>query len=30
MMQLKHIPMDGPQNFRDLGGFLNQEGKMVA
>lgn len=30
MMQLKHIPMDGPQNFRDLGGFLNREGKMVA
>ena len=29
-MQLKHIPMDGPQNFRDLGGFLNQDGKMVA
>lgn len=28
-MQLKHIPMDGPQNFRDLGGFLNQDGKMV-
>lgn len=30
MMQLKHIPMDGPQNFRDLGGFLNRDGKMVA
>lgn len=29
-MQLKHIPMDGPQNFRDLGGFLNRDGKMVA
>ncbi|MGM9538179.1 MAG: tyrosine-protein phosphatase [Candidatus Onthomonas sp.] len=29
-MQLKHIPMDGPQNFRDLGGFLNRDGAMVA
>ena len=29
-MQLKRIPMDGPQNFRDLGGFLNCEGKPVA
>ena len=29
-MQLKHIPMDGPRNFRDLGGFLGQDGKMVA
>lgn len=29
-MQLKHVPMDGPQNFRDLGGFLNRDGKMVA
>lgn len=29
-MHLKHIPMDGPQNFRDLGGFLNKEGMMTA
>lgn len=29
-MQLKHIPMDGPQNFRDIGGFLNRQGLMVA
>lgn len=29
-MHLKHIPMDGPQNFRDLGGFLNGEGQMTA
>ena len=29
-MNLKHIPMDGPQNFRDLGGFLNRDGRMVA
>ena len=29
-MYLKHIPMDGPQNFRDLGGFLNWDGRMVA
>lgn len=29
-MHIKHIPMDGPQNFRDLGGFLNQNGQMVA
>ncbi|MGN1194876.1 MAG: tyrosine-protein phosphatase [Acutalibacteraceae bacterium] len=29
-MQLKHIPMDGPQNFRDLGGFLNDKGKAVV
>ena len=29
-MYLKHIPMDGPQNFRDLGGFLNRDGRMVA
>ncbi|WP_394272379.1 tyrosine-protein phosphatase [Butyricicoccus sp.] len=29
-MQFKHIPMDGPQNFRDLGGFLTQDGKAVA
>ena len=29
-MHLKHIPMDGPQNFRDLGGFLNQNGQVVA
>ncbi|MEF9880247.1 MAG: tyrosine-protein phosphatase [Clostridia bacterium] len=28
-MHLKHIPMDGPQNFRDLGGFMNQNGKAV-
>lgn len=29
-MQLKHIPMDGPQNFRDVGGFLNKKGQMIA
>ena len=29
-MHLKHIPMDGPQNLRDLGGFLNGAGKAVA
>ncbi|MDL2301403.1 tyrosine-protein phosphatase [Lachnospiraceae bacterium OttesenSCG-928-D06] len=29
-MHLKHIPMDGPQNFRDIGGFLNKNGKMIA
>lgn len=29
-MHLKHIPMDGPQNLRDLGGFLNADGKAVA
>lgn len=29
-MNLRHIPMDGPQNFRDLGGFLNRDGRMVA
>lgn len=29
-MYLKHIPMDGPQNFRDLGGFLGESGKAVA
>lgn len=29
-MQLKHIPMDGPQNFRDLGGFLSKTGDAVA
>ena len=29
-MQLKHIPMDDPQNLRDLGGFLNKDGKAVA
>lgn len=29
-MQLKHIPMDGPQNFRDVGGFLNKRGQMIA
>ena len=29
-MHLKHIPMDGPQNLRDLGGFLNEEGKAVV
>lgn len=28
-MYLKHIPMDGPQNFRDLGGFLNKQGKVI-
>ena len=29
-MHLKHIPMDGPQNFRDLGGFQNKDGKITA
>ncbi|MDD6717458.1 MAG: tyrosine-protein phosphatase, partial [bacterium] len=29
-MYLKHIPMDGPQNFRDLGGFLTASGQVVA
>lgn len=29
-MHLKHIPMDGPQNLRDLGGFLNKDGKAVV
>lgn len=29
-MHLKHIPMDSPQNFRDLGGFLNHDGQTVA
>ncbi len=29
-VQLKRIPMDGPQNFRDLGGFLNRDGKATA
>lgn len=29
-MHLKHIPMDGPQNFRDLGGYLNKDGLMSA
>ena len=29
-MHLKHIPMDGPQNFRDLGGFLTASGQAVA
>jgi len=29
-MYLKHIPMDGPQNFRDIGGFIGKEGKAVA
>lgn len=29
-MVLKRIPMDGPQNFRDIGGFLNKENKCVA
>lgn len=28
-MHLKRIPMDGPQNFRDIGGFLNREGRAV-
>lgn len=26
-MYLRHIPMDGPQNMRDLGGFPNRQGK---
>lgn len=29
-MHLKHIPMDGPQNLRDLGGFLTESGKAVV
>ena len=29
-MHLKHIPMDGPQNFRDLGGYINKDGFMSA
>ena len=29
-MQLRRIPMDGPQNFRDLGGYAAREGRMVA
>lgn len=29
-MHLKHIPMDGPQNSRDLGGFLTASGQAVA
>ena len=28
-MYLKHIPMDGPQNFRDLGGFLNKQENVI-
>lgn len=29
-MQLRRIPMDGLQNFRDLGGYAAREGRMVA
>ena len=29
-MQLRRIPMDGPQNFRDLGGYAVREGRMVV
>lgn len=29
-MNLKRIPMDGPKNFRDLGGYINQQGKAVC
>lgn len=29
-MYLKRIPMDGPQNFRDLGGFMTEEGRAVS
>lgn len=29
-MQLRRIPMDGPQNFRDLGGYAAREGRMVV
>ncbi|MGN1020233.1 MAG: tyrosine-protein phosphatase [Aristaeellaceae bacterium] len=29
-MQLRRIPMDGPQNLRDLGGYAAGEGRMVA
>ena len=29
-MYLKHIPMDGPQNFRDLGGFYTENGMAVT
>lgn len=29
-MYLKRIPMDGPQNFRNLGGFMTEEGRAVA
>lgn len=29
-MHLKHIPMDGPQNFRDIGGFLNLQNQMIT
>ena len=29
-MHLKHIPMDGPQNLRDLGGFLTESGEAVV
>lgn len=28
-MYLKHIPLDGPKNFRDLGGFLAKDGRAV-
>lgn len=29
-MQLRRIPMDGLQNFRDLGGYAAREGRMVV
>ena len=29
-MHLKHIPMDGPQNLWDLGGFLTESGEAVV
>lgn len=29
-MQLRRIPMDGPQNFQDLGGYAAREGRMVV
>ena len=30
MQHIKHIPMDGPKNFRDIGGYMNIEGRLVA
>lgn len=30
MQHIKHIPMDGPKNFRDIGGYMNGEGRLVA
>lgn len=29
-MNVKRIPMDGPKNFRDLGGYINKEGKLIG